>query len=306
MIPRRVLSAGRLTAAALATLMLTAAPFAQVDFQSNTNPLAVETTPPSLGGPLPPFNLELTPVGSYATGIFDESAAEIVAHDPKTQRLFVVNGEDDTIDVIDIADPTTPNKLFSIDLGGNPNSVDVDRGVVAVAVEADDSIDPGFVKFYTVDGVLLNELTVGALPDMLTFTPNGKYLLVANEGEPLDYCVPGEDDPMGSISVIDLGHGGPKDVAVLTQDDVSNASPIRSRRGRARSTRTRCEGPRSRAGRRPARRRSRAGAAPAPWWRSIVAPRRRAEPRPRSVACSCPWAVARRSIGRDSRPTPGS
>jgi hypothetical protein len=38
----------------------------------------------------PPHRITLTPIGTYASGVFDQGAAEIVAHDPKTQRHFVV------------------------------------------------------------------------------------------------------------------------------------------------------------------------------------------------------------------------
>ena len=44
-------------------------------------------------------------------------------------------------------------------------------------------------------------MQVGALPDMLTFTPDGDYLLVANEGEPSGYGA-GHVDPEGSVSII--------------------------------------------------------------------------------------------------------
>ncbi len=39
------------------------------------------------------------------------------------------------------------------------------------------------------------------MPDMITFTPDGKYVLAANEGEPNGYR---SINPEGSVTVIDL------------------------------------------------------------------------------------------------------
>jgi hypothetical protein len=36
----------------------------------------------------PVVEIKLKPIGSYATGMFDEGGAEIVAHDPTTQRVY--------------------------------------------------------------------------------------------------------------------------------------------------------------------------------------------------------------------------
>jgi len=55
---------------------------------------------------------------------------------------------------------------------------------------------------------------------MLTFTPDGHYVLVANEGEPDQYCLTDDaGDPEGSVSVISLMNG----VANLPQADVRTA-----------------------------------------------------------------------------------
>ena len=144
--------------------------------------LAVAFTPTAAEPPQPDFTL--VPLGTYATGIFDESAAEIVAHDPASQRLFVVNFAEQQVDIVSIADPTAPDLVGSVGLGGSPNGVDVFDGLVAVPVEASEKIDPGNVVFLDVDGNKLGEVEVGALPDSLAFTPDGTTVVVANEGEP--------------------------------------------------------------------------------------------------------------------------
>ena len=150
---------------------------------------------------------DLTPVGTYRTGVFDGGAAEIAAYDQGTFRLFFTNAASNQLEVLDISDPTVPTFIQAIDLsvyGGGVNSVDVYDGLVAVAVENQEKTSAGMVVFLDADGMLQGTVEVGSLPDMLTFTPDGTKVLVANEGEPDDdYGV----DPDGSISVIDLANG---------------------------------------------------------------------------------------------------
>ena len=165
--------------------------------------------------------ISLTPIGTYESGIFDEGAAEIADYDHVSKRLFVTNADANTVDAIDVSDPTSPALAFTIDLdpyGAGVNSVVERFGIVAVAVEADPKQNPGKVVFFNRHGTYINEVTVGALPDMLTFTPNGKFLLVANEGEPNnDYTV----DPEGTISVISMGANPASKVKRLQQKHVT-------------------------------------------------------------------------------------
>jgi 2',3'-cyclic-nucleotide 2'-phosphodiesterase / 3'-nucleotidase / 5'-nucleotidase len=89
-----------------------------------------------------------------------------------------------------------------------------------VAVEATPQrTAPGKVVFFNTDMVYLSHVTVGAVPDMLTFTHRGSYVLVANEGEPSGYAA-GDVDPEGSVSIINMKKGA----AFVTQADVRTAS----------------------------------------------------------------------------------
>lgn len=182
---------------------------------NNTNNTTPAPAPiPEVPAPAPepektPTSLTLEKIGSYQSGIFLQSAAEITAFDPVTKRGFVVNAQKGALDVLDMSNPAAPRMLASLDAtklslgaGASINSVAVHGGLVAAAVQASVKTDKGMVVIYDADKLgVIAEVPVGALPDMLTFTPDGKTILVANEGEPSDdYQI----DPEGSISVIDV------------------------------------------------------------------------------------------------------
>lgn len=169
-----------------------------------TAPTVTAAPAPQTGTPQGNSAISIQPLGSFTTGAFDEGAAEIVSYDPASERLFIVNALSATVDIVDISNPATPTLVNTIDatsFGASVNSVDVHNGVVALAVESDPNTDPGIAVFTNISGTFLFSESVGALPDMITFTPNGDYVLVANEGEP------GDVDPEGSITIIDAPEG---------------------------------------------------------------------------------------------------
>jgi DNA-binding beta-propeller fold protein YncE len=181
-----------------------------------TAALAVASFASGASGQIPSGSLVLEKIGGTAPGTFDEAAAEISAWDAASQRLFTTNADTGAVDVLDLSDPTQPRALPSIDVtpfGHHPNSVAVRGGLLAVAVENDPKSAPGAVVFFDANGQLRGGVPVDSQPDMLTFSPNGRWLVVANEGEPeSDYSV----DPPGSISIIPVKG----DVGLLTAADV--------------------------------------------------------------------------------------
>ena len=152
--------------------------------------------------------LELGVLGTYSTGL-GEASSEIAAYDKQSRRVFVTNAVSRTVDIVDVSNPAAPTRIERIDVSalGTPNSVAIRNGLVAVAIEAPLKTDPGLVAFYTASGAPIAQVGVGSQPDMLTFTPDGKHVIVANEGEPSGYGRATDVDPEGTVSIIRVPHG---------------------------------------------------------------------------------------------------
>ncbi|MEM9237469.1 MAG: choice-of-anchor I family protein, partial [Verrucomicrobiota bacterium] len=180
----------------------------QLLFRSDT----VNFPPVSTGGKT------LTKIGNFDTGIFDEAAAEIATFDADSQRIFFTNADAATVTILDASDPTNLSQVGEININrifgftwrgwtisANPNSVDVHDGLVAVAVNCEittpnDKTYPtrGLVAFFNVYGHYVGKSWAGYGPDNLAFSPDGRKVVVANEGEPTDdYSF----DPRGSVTV---------------------------------------------------------------------------------------------------------
>lgn len=198
-----------------------------------------------------PRALNVEVVGRFATGDYGKSAAEIVQFHKTSNSAFAINGGANQIEVIslvNLSNTEVSNPVIDESLSSNPftfplnvsvqnseginkdlalgaiNSIAIKDDVLAIAVEGKVKQDNGAILFYSLnelgEGTFIKAVEVGALPDMVTFTPDGNKVLVANEGEPnADYS----NDPEGSISVIAINSAMPANNAItinLTTDMV--------------------------------------------------------------------------------------
>ncbi|NKE44254.1 hypothetical protein HB662_05660 [Roseomonas frigidaquae] len=190
------------------------------------------------------MSLSTTPTNALnfaETGSIALAGAEISAFDKDSQRLFVTSSAG--LQVVDLSNPAQPVLVTTIDFTGlgfattDITSVAVSNGLVAVALPNADKALPGQVVFLNAaDGTLINAVTVGALPDAVTFTPDGSKLLVANEGELNEAGTDGD----GSVSIIDLSNGAASATVTTAtfdafdgQEDALRAAGVRIFEGRS-------------------------------------------------------------------------
>ncbi|MCC6369848.1 MAG: hypothetical protein IT236_02460, partial [Bacteroidia bacterium] len=170
--------------------------------------------------PAPSNAISLNLLASFSNTVTGSNSAEIVAHDPSTQRLYIANSIGGKLDIVDFVNPSNPTLLYSVPITtyGNINSVAVRNGTVACAIEnSSNPQDSGKVVFLNQNGVFISQVKVGMMPDMITFNQAGTKVLTANEGEPNAAYT---SDPDGSISIINISGG----VSAITQTNVAHVT----------------------------------------------------------------------------------
>ena len=148
--------------------------------------------------------MEINQISSFQIGK-GEGYAEMIRYHSQSKSLLVTASETGTIERISISDPFNLKKLAPFDLsGGNITAVAVHKNLIAASIKEKIVDAPGNVQIFNNNGKKLAEYKTGALPDNIAFSPDGRYLLTANEGEPSDdYKI----DPEGSFTLIDLTNG---------------------------------------------------------------------------------------------------
>lgn len=164
------------------------------------------------------MKLNINPISSIELG----NGAEITAFSERNKLAFVISGSD-KLDVVKYNDFKNPKFEQSISLRGSANSVAITKdGLVAVAT-AGQKNNRGSIEFFQIkdNGTIRRKgsVRVGNLPDSIAFTPDGRKLVVANEGEPNQFygTVDGKD-PAGSISILEIDSRKPKESKVTSLD----------------------------------------------------------------------------------------
>lgn len=145
------------------------------------------------------------------------NGAEISAYDSLSKKVYTVAGP--AIEYYSLSNAgvlgAATNMPFGFTSPGNnvlPNSVAIRNGIVAVGYAIVDATSnaqqPGVLAFYnSTTAAYISQVTVGYLPDMIIFSPDGTKILTANEGEPNSYGQGNSFDPEGSVSIVDISGG---------------------------------------------------------------------------------------------------
>lgn len=160
--------------------------------------------------------------------------AEIPAIDVDNGRIFVANPTDlNTLKYYSTKDGALLGTLApGILAGGQVNSVAVSKDKIAFAMQPAVKTDQGKIVVYDKNNLAAPPqiFDAGFLPDAITFSKDGKKILVANEGEPNSYNQPGSIDPVGSVTVVNVAAGTTAQVgftSYIGQEAALRASGVR-------------------------------------------------------------------------------
>ena len=114
------------------------------------------------------------------------TAAEIVAASTDGMTLIYTNSPKDEVGFVDITDPSAPQALGALAMGGEPTSITVQGNHALIAVNTSPSFTAPDGKLVVVDIAtrqVVHEIALGGQPDSIAISKDGKYVAVVIENE---------------------------------------------------------------------------------------------------------------------------
>ena len=183
-------------------------------------------------------NGRLTYIGNYSTGSVSESGgvAEIVVYNNDNKRIYLVNGALGSLDIVDAGSLRSGRftempllKRVDVSAMGEANgfsygdltsaAVSVKNKIIALSVHHNNYSEQGYIVILNYEGEYLRHYRAGVQPDMICFTPDEKFILTADEGEPREGYGTGKIDPPGTVTIINIGSNEARIIGFETFDN---------------------------------------------------------------------------------------
>jgi endonuclease/exonuclease/phosphatase family metal-dependent hydrolase len=144
--------------------------------------------------------LELPRVGRVELGA-EPGQAEVVAFVDSCGLAAVLDPAGRAVHFVDLDDPAAPHVAATVDLseaGPTPTGIAAFGRFTAVTIAAAAG-QPGTLLVLDCQGTIVARSPVGYHPDAVAFSPNGRRIVTADEGE-----LAGDVDPPGGATILDF------------------------------------------------------------------------------------------------------
>lgn len=180
---------------------------------------------------------------NFSTGYSDEDggAAERMQYNSDNGKIYLINGLAQTLDIISLSeygdgelqttfDEAADRIAISDIVESNADSfedgftagditgiaVNCDMDIIAITVQDGDYTDGGAIVLLQYDGSFLAAYPCGIQPGEIVFA--GNTVLTADEGAPEEGYTESAEDPLGSVTVLDLDAESPAPVIATFED----------------------------------------------------------------------------------------
>ncbi|HSO81980.1 esterase-like activity of phytase family protein [Thiocapsa sp.] len=175
-------------------------------------------------------------LGNYLNrdDIAEETVSEIIAATQDGNILVYTDSPGERIGFIDIADPSIPQPIGTLELPGEPTSVDIlDNNLALVAVNTSESFVVASGQLVVVEiatRTIIGAIELGGQPDSIKISPDRRYVAIAIENERDEEIEVGDVEgglpqlPAGFLAIVDIKGKDPANWLLRTVDLTGLAS----------------------------------------------------------------------------------